>query len=54
MSSRVSTMSRRVFSPRSIGPRSKYPARSLLSVVGCPFSSWSKRKNSHSGPTSNL
>ena len=39
ISSSVSTISRLAFSPRSTGPRSKYPAFSWESVVGWPFSS---------------
>ena len=45
-------MSLLIFSPRSLGPRSKYPAFSWLKVVGSPLSSVWNKKNSHSGPTS--
>ena len=54
MSSSVRTISRLAFSPRSLGPRSKYPDLSRESVVGTPFSSTLNKKNSHSGPTLNL
>ena len=54
ISSRFMTMSRRAFSPKSNGPMSKYPACSWVLVVGMVFSSVLNRKNSHSGPTSNV
>ena len=49
--SRFSTISRRTSSPGSTGPISKYPASSKVWRVGFPWSSFRKRKNSHSGPT---
>ncbi len=44
------TMSRRAISPRSTGPRSKYPPASCVTRVGAPSSVRWKRKNSASAP----
>ena len=44
-------MSRLAFSPKSKGPKSKYPAFSWDTVVGSPWSSVWNKKNSHFGLT---
>ena len=43
-------MSRRQFSPKSVGAKSKYPPSSFNSNVGSPLSSNLNKKNSGSGP----